>query len=257
MKQDQPTPEPSNAWPSNSPPSITEVLSEGYIDLAEKVEAIAAQANAAPKRIEDAADLDAVGKIVVEARKLRKIADNAHDKEKEPYLRGGQQVDNFFKRFSERLTRIEKVLNELGTDYQRRKADEARREAAAIAAKAREEEDRRRAAAAKAESEQRDRHAAEHNARAAEAQREAQRADQVAAAPAADLVRTRTDSGVLATAGTVWTYAIEDFDAIPLNELRYYIKKEVIDSAIKQAIRMGVRQMAGVRIFEDVSGRFR
>ena len=74
---------------------------------------------------------------------------------------------------------------------------------------------------------------------------------------AADLSRQRTASGALATAKTEWVFEITDYDAIPLDKLRSYIKRDAIEAAIRMAIKMGNRELPGVRIFEDVKALIR
>jgi hypothetical protein len=79
----------------------------------------------------------------------------------------------------------------------------------------------------------------------------------LAKASAADTVRQHTASGITASARTEWAFEIVAFDAVPLDALKPYFKRDAIDAAIRLAVRQGIRDLPGVRIFEDVKSSFR
>lgn len=60
-----------------------------------------------------------------------------------------------------------------------------------------------------------------------------------------------------ATAKTEWTFEITDPATIDLEPLRYLIKRDAIDAAVKQFVKNGGRQLRGVRIFEKVVAAIR
>jgi hypothetical protein len=224
----------------NQPPPITEVLSENQAALLGEVEALARLAGSAPNEVKSELDLDTVGKIVRAAADLAKRADGARVAEKDPYLVGGREVDAFFKAPLDRLDRIKKVMTDRASIYQRKVADAAREKAAAEAKRLRDEE----AAAKTADM-------------AKEASQAAKAAEQTAAAPVADLTRTVTQSGILAGAKSSWVFEVTDWTAIPLEKLRPYLKHEAIEAAIRAAVKIGERDLAGVRIFEQATATFK
>jgi hypothetical protein len=234
-----------------------ERLSEDQAQLRHDVEKIADRANVAPRKIATEDDLDVVGTLVKDARALFKKTDGIRTEVKAPHLEACRTVDTYFATLTDRLKRIGDTFQKLGDDYQRTIAAEAKRKAEATAREAREEQMRRDQAAAKAEEEGRLKHAAQHDAKAQDAAERAEQAEAVANSSAADLTRTRTASGTLATAKTEWAFEIVQFEAIPLDKLRSYIKRDAVEAAIRMAVEMGNRELPGVRIFEDVKASFR
>jgi hypothetical protein len=236
---------------------LREQLAEDYAQLRHDVETLAARANVGPKAIASPADLDAVGKLVVDARTLWKKADKEREAAKAPYLQAERDIQSYFAVFLDRLKRIGDAFQKLGDDHQRKVADERRRAAEAEAKALREEQDRQREIAQRAEEAGRAKTADKHEAKAEDLGARAEQAEVAAGAKASDLVRTRTDSGVLATAQTKWVGTISDWDAIDLAALKPYLKREAVEAAINQAVRMGVRSIKGVDIRQDTKASFR
>ncbi len=241
----------------NNPPTIVEILTEQYADLASRVDAIASRANTAPRAIKSDADLNTIGTLIRDTRLLAKEADQSRTAEKAPHLQAGRDVDAFFKAHGDRLDRIASTFQKIADDHARAVAAEARRKAEEEARKAREEAERQAEIARRAEEANRIRTADKHEARAEAALAQAEQAEAVAAAPAADLIRSRMESGVLSTATTTMAFEITDYDAIPLNSIRAYFKRDAVEAALRMAIKMGVRELQGVRIYEDVKASFR
>ena len=241
----------------NNPPTLLEQLSEDYAQLRHEVEKIADRANTAPRAIKTDSDLDTVGNLIKDASALSRKADASRKAAKDPSLQAGRDVDTFFKQFSERLERIQSTFQKLADDHAKAKAAEARRKAEEEAKRLREEEERQREIARRAEESNRAKTADKHEAKADEVAERAAEAEQAAQASAADLTRTRTASGTLATAQTEWAFEVIDFDAIPLNQLRPYFKREEVEKAVRAFMKTGRRELAGVRFFEDVKARFR
>lgn len=242
----------------NNPP-LLEVLTERFAKSAEKVQAIAARANAAPKKVETDADLAIVSELVRDARDLSKSIDKDREAEKAPFLKAGRDVDAFFKVHIERMDRVVAAFNEVVTTHLREQEAKRRAEAEREAAKARAEEETRRAAAAKADADNRQKHAEGHQVKANEAAARAEQAEAIAQASAADLTRTRHDSGVLTTARTEVTFEITDYDAIPLDKLRPYLKREHVEAALRAAVKLQKHalKLPGVRVFDDVKASIR
>ena len=243
----------------NQPPAPTllERLSETYATIFDAVEDLATKANSGPRVVKTSDDLNSCGILVTVARDILKQAEAARKGEKDQFLRAGKDVDAFFAKATDRLDRIKATFEGLATDYQRKVAAEARAAAEVAAARARTEEAARIDLARKAEEANRGKHAETHQTKADEAAYRAVEAEAVAQASAADLTRTRTASGALATAKTEWKAEIVNFEAVPLDKLRAYIKRDAIEAALRIAVKMGVREMEGVRFFEDVTASFR
>ena len=233
------------------------MLSERYTEFQDSIEYIATLANKGPRVIKNSDDLDVCASIVTKARDLTNRVENARKGEKDVYLQAGREVDAYFAGLSDRLTRIKNAFESVATEYQRKTAAEARQAAEAEAAKARAEEAKRQRLAAKADEDNRLKHADAHQAKAEEAGQRAEEAEMTAKASAADLVRTRTSTGVLATAKTEWRAEIVDYELIPLNSLRAYIKRDAVEAALRMAVKMGMREMPGVKVFEEVTASFR
>jgi hypothetical protein len=205
-----------------------------------------------PARITTEQDAEKVTEWVGQQCKvLIASAEREHAREKKPYLDGGRVVDRFF------LDRIKKLRNAFGPVerrvqlyYEQKKLEQRRREDA----------ERRRAAAAQV------REAAEAARLAAEAQaaeaagdrrtaveltQQAERAETNAAlaavqavAPPAPVV-IRSEHGSSAFAVERWDYEPEDRDAVPGG---YWT---IDDEAVRQAIAEGVRDIPGLRIFQN------
>ncbi len=179
-------------------------------------------------------------------------------------------VNNFAKLFTEQLAQAESGLKKKISHYQyqqeleRRKREEAARKAAAeLQEKLRREAEEanrkaREEAARKAEEEARSRAASEAEIAAVKkkAEEEAKAREVVAPIVQEPIVPresnvTRSESGVAAYQRKTWTFEITDETQIP----REYLK--VDDSKIRDAIKMGVREVPGLKIFESSTTVFR
>ncbi len=148
-----------------------------------------------------------------------------------------------------RLGRIMDAFQAIGDAYAEEKAAKERAEAQARADKLRKEEEARQELARKAEEAGRAKTAVNHEAKAEIAALQAAEAEAIANAPAAELVRTQTDSGMTMSAKTPWDFEITDYDKIPLDNLRPYFKRDDVEKALRFAVRQGARQIPGVRVF--------
>jgi hypothetical protein len=236
---------------------LREQLAEDHAQLRHDVETLAGRANVGPKIIASPADLDAVGKLVVDARALWKKVDKTRETEKSPHLQAGRDVDAHFSVLLDRLKRIGDAFQKIGDEHQREVAAEKRRQAEAEARALREEEDRQREIAQRAADADRPKVADKHEAKAEDLGERAAQAEAAAGAKAADLVRTRTDSGVSASASTKWVGTISDWAALDVVAITPYIKREALEAAVNQAVRMGVRSIKGVDIRQDTKATFR
>lgn len=255
LVDDAPAPEMGH----NLPPQLTlgEQLIENNAKLAFDVERLAERANATPKEIKAPADLDAVGTLVADARELWKKADKSRESDKAPYLAAEREIQSFYAVFLDRLKRIETKFQKVGNDYQAEVARKARVAAEQAAAAARAEEQRQRDLAEAQAAANRPAATIKHEARADAAADRAIAAETTATAKAADLTRVRTDSGLLASARSEWKGTITDLANIDLIALRPYLKREAIEAALNQAVRMGIREIKGAEIRQETKANFR
>lgn len=241
-------------------------LSKDYGELQNSVADVLARLRALPKEITDESALEDYSKVIRDGRDLRKRLDAYHDAEKTVFLRSGQGVDQFFFGLEEKLARRKPrdpaggldVADARVDDYMQKKlaAERAEREriAAEERAKAdairRQEEDARRAAEESAAKAARARNAENVAAHQAEADRQrkladeareaeilaAQRADDAridTKASAADMTRTRLDTGAVATMAQVPFVQIDDVTKLDMAVLWPFLKEDHILMALK------------------------
>lgn len=244
--------------------AINALLPDQYRDLAANVTKMLANAREEiPDKILTIEQQAVVTRTVVTMRdELTKILSH-HKKEKEPYLRAGQAVDQFFFSMRDRLTKAKEIIEKRGDGFtqrqlaaERAEREQREREATERARKAQEEADllaqQQRDAEAAAErarskkkteelteaAEQLADDRVEADARAAVAAQAADDARREADAKAADIVRTRFDSGHMSTARQVGYADVTDYNLLPLEVLRPYIKQAELERAVKAYAKM-------------------
>lgn len=246
--------------------TTTAYLQEDYAKQPDIVASLLDEARAIPKVIEDAETKSKAASIIKRLRDTAKALDAFHGKEKQPYLRGGQAVDQFFFGLIDKCVRRVKtnnkgaadVLNDRLTDYDNRvlAAEQARRareaaEAARIAREAqekaareaREAEEARLAAerARKPEAIEQKTVAAQQQETVADAAKveavvttaRAEEAHIATLARPADIMRTRGDDGTLSTMGTEKYAAIVDRDLLDKAALWPYLPLPALETALR------------------------
>lgn len=245
---------------------VTAFLQDEYAQYPGQLEALLTEAAELPATINSTEDKEATASVVKRLRDLNNKFDSFQKKEKQPYLRGGQAVDQFFFGMMDKLVRRAKG-NQAGagdallsriTAYddrliaeereRRRLAEaEAARVAAAAARKlaeeqaeaerlrlaaerARTDETRQAKAALAAEAEQKASAAAVEATLAAETA-EVARVDTYV--KPADIVRHRGSEGTLSTGGTEKYAEITDRDALDMNKLRPFIDFASLEKALR------------------------
>ena len=199
--------------------------------------------------------------LVTRIRSIHKSIEGTRVDEKEPYLRAERAVDGFFAPLKKRLDDTKVSLERRITDYLNRKAAEERRQREAkereelekAEALRREEEARTRKAEEASRQDHRDLHNRKADAAAYKAQQHEQAAHVASVAAAekpADLARERSAKGSLSTLKEEWSFKVEDYHEIPLDQLRAYFPTHVVDKAVKAFVKNGGRQLKGVDIFE-------
>jgi len=242
-------------------PAILDRLTMDYAAVAATVSEHQAAALDMPLVVLTKSGHDAVADLIAKMRGTYKTIEASRVSEKDPYLKSERAVDGYFDPLKDRLKTTADDLTERVQAYLRAKAAEerARREAEAAEERRKEEaalaEQMRRLAAAE-EARRRD-YKELHESRAAEAAATATDAGTRAAeleasaeVKPAELARTRSDKGTLSTLKSEWTHQTEDIAAVPLDVLRPYIPTETIEKAIRAYVKVGGRQLTGVRIFQ-------
>ena len=248
---------------NNPPATLAERLALDHKSLLDRMEMIAARANGTPKEFATDADVSTATTLVADILELKDKFDEAHKSEKEPFLSGGRAVDTFFgsaatRELSGPRGRLKRMLDAIQTRadaYAKKKADEARRireaeearirDAAAAAAKAAEQA----AAAGRTE----DAVADLRDVQAAEDQLVDVQSQPIVVAPVV------TESGAKAAGKTEWDYEVQDWDLIPLDKLRPYLKREEIEKAMRAYLKhaQATAKLTGVRFFERDVMKFR
>lgn len=244
----------------NEPPTdadaIADRLTEAHAKLLARTEDLITAFERAPTVVEDETQASKLADYVKQLQAGIKNGEAARVEAKEPYLDGGRRVDGFFKtKITTRLEDVKKRATALLTTYQRKKAEEERqrrleeeRIAREAAEKARREAEER-AAALREEEELPAAIEAEETARRADA--DAERARRQSEANLAEVSRTRSEEGSVASLRTWWTFDGLDRNEIDLEKLREHLPLKGIEQAVRSYIEAGGRKLNGVRIFED------
>lgn len=246
-------------------PEINKRLGEDYAALKTRVSDLQDRAGKLPKRIKTDADHDQYVACAKEFRAAAKDAESYRVAEKDPYLRSERAVDAFFGALIERLSQTSTAMNKTLKAFLDEKAEAERRKREAEAARLRAEQQRLADEAAererKAAEARRVDHRAAHEGKAAVAAHQAEQignlahvAERKAEAAPADLARTRSvTAGGMSTLKSNWTHEIEDKEMIPLDLLRAYIPDVELNKAIARFVKMGGRELKGVRIYQETS----
>lgn len=228
---------------------LREDLAEANSDLSRRVDELLAGVERAPVTVADEATAMKLADFVKQIKAAVSIASSRRVEAKRPFLDSGRVVDAFFDtRLIANLDAGAKMLLGRLSIYQRAKADAARKAAEAAERARREEEQKARAemeaqlAAARNDADLQRAIAAEAAANLARAQAAAAAA--IAAGKPAELSRSRGDLGAVASLRRTWRYDLLDIAAVP----REYLYLD--PSRVNAAIKAGVRDVPGLRIFE-------
>lgn len=175
------------------------------------------------------------------ARDLKQASaalDETRTKIKKPVLHAQRLIDGEAKKLTDRVTAAVREVEARVTTYLRMKEAEARAAAEAEAARLALEAD---AAMAEARSTSNG-----HDIEVANAILEdAAKAEEMANAKALELTRTRGTQGALTALKDNWVFSLDDITKVPTTYL------QLNDAVIKAAIRSGVRDIPGIRIWND------
>jgi hypothetical protein len=253
---------------------LRDFLLEDFAPLISRKEELLAAVSRAPLLIGDPETGERMAELQKQLRACFKAADAKRVDYKEPFLTGGRTVDAVARR--DVMDPLDKGSVEIGkrlTVWQRKVAEEERLRREAEAKRIAEEAAAREAEAQRLAAEAREREAdatTEEELEAAieteqKAAQLAEQADQVrndlvaadryAAAKPAELSRTRTDLGAVASLRTFWDFADLDRATLDLELLRAHIPLDCLEKAVRSYVRAGGRECRGVRIFENTATR--
>lgn len=233
----------------NKPPSEMEILQqrleENYIEEAMEYRRLAEKE--IPETVEDE---QSAGKLTDHIKAIgglkRKITD-VHKKEKSIYLECGRVVDGWKTTYESNLAKlIEKASAPLQI-FLNKKAEEERQRQLEIAKKAREEADKL-AAEALAHSQEGIEDTANDLMDAA--LQSEQKAFMIQSSALEVKGRARSISGASASQKFVTVGEIESLAAIDLEALRKYFTEDSIQKALNAAVRDGVREIRGAKIYQ-------
>ena len=253
------SPAPIHADVGDNRPPLKDQLTIRHQDLIDRVSELVAACGRAPETIGDDTTQGKVGDLYKMLSAAQKKGEASRTDEKEPFLMGGREVDNFFReRVLTPLERWMAVLKKRSDLYLNAKIAAERAAREAEARRAQEEANQKLEAARRAEEANRKKAAETKLAAAVVAQEAADQAAAAAEAKPAELAQTRGDHS-LATVQMIWTHEVEDWNALDLNSIRDFISRDDIDKAIRAFVRLhkGSRQLVGVRIFEAPRSSFR
>lgn len=248
----------------NQPPAnevLKDVLASKHPKLLNRRDEFLSKSTNIPAVIDDDETSGKAQEFVKAIDGTIKHAEAFRVEEKEPYLQGGRIVDGFFKGVTDPLLTLKKDITKRLTVYLQKKEAaerERRRQEEAAAREAAEKAAREAAEAAATVATEGDLTVAigkEDDARQASA--EATAAAQAAAAAPAELSRTRSDGGTVASLRREWTFENLDRATLDLEALRPYIPTEGLEKAVRAYIRAGGRTLKGCNILETTSAAVR
>lgn len=238
----------------NNPPNDAEILQQ---TLRENNEAQLKRAQdlieAGAKLPAEITDEETAGKaahyikqVMASVKQLEAVRVN----EKEPYLTLGRVVDGFFKNVTDPLAAAKNKAQRPLDSYLKQKADAERREREEAARQLRLKAEEEAMTAAALERAKQTEAAADMMTQASISEMGADRMDTLAQAKPADLARSRSESGALASLRTVWVGEVEDLAAIDLEILRHHLPPDAVQKAVNSYVRAGGRMLRGAKIFE-------
>ena len=243
----------------NEPPPdanpLRDRLAEDHAALMERRDELLASAAQTPDVVEDVETNKKFATLAKLLAALVKKSEAERVGEKEVYLAGGRSVDGWFKQITDPVKTAKASLETRQTEWQRKVAAEERRRRQEEERLAREEAARLAQEAAKREQEARDAESLDDaiaaEAVAKQAAADAEVAAKAAAAKPADLSRTRSDEGAVASLRVWWDFRDLDRSRLDLEQLRQHLPEDALEKAVRSFVKAGGRDLAGVVIFEN------
>lgn len=219
------------------PEAIRARLADKHGALLTRASSLTEAAARLPEKIEDDETNAKMGDFVKQIGGAHKALEAARKTEKAPYDDAGKVVHGFFTGPQGKLEEVKRTAEARMSGYMRAKADAER--------KRREEEARRLAEEAAAKNDE------------SAFEQASGEVEMIEASKPAEMVRQHSDLGTVATLRTSWEFEVLDRAKVDLEALRPYLGADAVDKAIRAAIRAGVREIGGVRIYQDQKASIR
>lgn len=238
----------------NNPPTDAEMLKEKLLEQNSKqithAQSLIANAANLPALINDDKEAAQRADYIKAINTSEKSLEAIRVDEKEPYLTLGRVVDGFFKIYMDDLKKTKTEINKPLTDYLLRKEAEAKRKLREEAEAQRKKAEEEALIAAALEKAKQSEKAADMLTQASISDNNAAKLDKQAEAKPAELSRTRSASGVVASLRTWWTGEIKSIAALDLELLRYHISPDALQKAVTSYVSAGGRKLTGATIYE-------
>lgn len=255
-----------NAGPGhNNPPSTAALLKEKHKSLFERRRAWLASASKLDLNPQTEEDCKKLEDVYAVGRDLFNDADGVRTQEKEPHLKAGREIDEFFnEEFRDKIGAdakkpgLARQILQAAADRRLAITRAAQARAAADAERARKEADRLEEQRAAQEDRGKVREADVTAAKVDGLDRHADALEAQAAAPVAEASRDRTASGraVSVNAKLVCTGVVRG--ELDLEALRPYFKQDALVDAVNAALKMqAFTTLKGAAIVEQAVGRVR
>ena len=243
----------------NNPPSDADALRDRLDERSRELRERAASLLAAESRLPEISDDDIAGRVGDLIRLITaamQAAEGDRKREKEPHMAAARTVDGYYGQISEPQFDLKTRVSRRLTAYLTAKAERERRAREEEARRLRDEAEKQAAAAAQVEA------AAPAAAaivmeQALATEVQAAVAQRAAEAKPAELSRTRGDVGSVASLKSRWVGEVSDRAALDLEALRPYIPVAALQTALNGAIKAGVREVKGCRIFQETTAAVR
>ncbi len=176
-----------------------------------------------PEKVEDDKTAGRLAEFIRQCQDAVSLSNERHDEHKRPYLLAGKMVDGFYKELADTVAEVRRVAQRLADDYVTRKRDQER-----------------------------------------ERLRKIETAYEEAKLPPPPLPeargKVRGAYGAVMGAQEKWSFEITDINKIPLASLRKHLKREWLEQALRSYIREETAQdkekepaaLKGVRFFLSV-----
>lgn len=238
----------------NNPPTDAEILKQKLRDTHKtplsRAEQLIADAANLPGVINNDDEAKARADFIKEMIASGKTLEALRTNEKEPYLTLGRVVDGFFKSVTDTLDKTKANINQPLTAYLKRKDDEAKRKLREEAEEARRVAEQQRLIANAADKAKEAETAADMRSQATISDLGAARLEKMAEAKPAELSRTRSASGAVASLKTWWVGEITNLAALDLEVLRHHINPDALQTALNSYVKAGGREISGAHIYE-------
>lgn len=239
---------------------VREAFLQAIATEATRADALTQAYGRAPESVHDDATASQMTDLAKQLGACAKAIEAKRKEHKGRYDTCGAVIHTAATGYTNNLAKLKKQCESRLTDYQCRIAEAERKRREDGARKAAEEA-AKRAAEMETESDL---------AAAEQAEAAATRAQKEAAASAADLHKARGEYGSVASLRSVLAFEITQFGTVPLDALRPYLGRDVIEKAVRAYMRDhaediktaikggdGYGILTGVRFFEDQQTRVR